>query len=259
MKIQLTIEFHRPGRPGRRFTLLLLGTLLLAAAAPLAALAHAGIFGDVPHPPAAGSQFHDEINAIALAGITTGCSAGSPPNYCPDDTVTRKAMAAFMSRGFGRIHASGLDLVTLPTTDTATWTSQITPGLPANLLSGATAFIKADAVVRIETTNATGCPCVYEGLLFETSTSTYLDQNNVAVTVTAANQPVTMALTGAVGVTTAGVKTIEVRVFRTSGTGTATTGFGDLTLTTFPFGGTGLNVLGTGGSGGDRHGGRSPR
>jgi len=46
-------------------------------------------FLDVPqsHP------FHNAIEAIVRAGITTGCGGG---NYCPDDAVTRDAMAKFL-------------------------------------------------------------------------------------------------------------------------------------------------------------------
>jgi hypothetical protein len=51
-------------------------------------------FFDVPstHP------FFAWIEALAKAGITGGCSA-SPPQYCPDASVTRKEMAVFLLRG----------------------------------------------------------------------------------------------------------------------------------------------------------------
>lgn len=53
-------------------------------------------FGDVPttHP------FFQFIEALAEAGITSGCQA-SPPLYCPDGLVTRGQMAAFISRALG--------------------------------------------------------------------------------------------------------------------------------------------------------------
>jgi hypothetical protein len=53
-------------------------------------------FNDVPtnHP------FFPFIEALVAAGITGGCSA-SPPLYCPDGVVTRKQMAAFISRALG--------------------------------------------------------------------------------------------------------------------------------------------------------------
>jgi hypothetical protein len=43
-----------------------------------------------------GSIFAADIDALAAAGITTGCSA---TRFCPNDLVTRAQMAAFLSRG----------------------------------------------------------------------------------------------------------------------------------------------------------------
>ncbi len=39
--------------------------------------------------------FYWDIQEVANAGVTTGCGGGK---YCPDDTVTRGQMAAFMNR-----------------------------------------------------------------------------------------------------------------------------------------------------------------
>ena len=41
------------------------------------------------------NSFHGDIDAIADAGITTGCGGGK---YCPKDFVTREQMAAFLNR-----------------------------------------------------------------------------------------------------------------------------------------------------------------
>lgn len=51
-------------------------------------------FADVPttHP------FHRVIEAMAAAGITSGCGSG---NFCPEATVTRKQMAAFLAGALG--------------------------------------------------------------------------------------------------------------------------------------------------------------
>ena len=46
-----------------------------------------------------GSIHENSINAVALAGITRGCTASA---FCPDATVTREQMAAFMYRVFSR-------------------------------------------------------------------------------------------------------------------------------------------------------------
>ncbi len=45
-----------------------------------------------------GSIHEGAINALAAAGITGGCDASS---YCPNATVTRGQMAAFLHRGYG--------------------------------------------------------------------------------------------------------------------------------------------------------------
>lgn len=44
------------------------------------------------------SVFEADIEALAAAGITTGCGDGS---FCPDDAVTRGQMAAFLTRTLG--------------------------------------------------------------------------------------------------------------------------------------------------------------
>jgi hypothetical protein len=42
-----------------------------------------------------GSVFEPEIDAIAAAGLTKGCTATT---YCPGDPVTREQMAALLFR-----------------------------------------------------------------------------------------------------------------------------------------------------------------
>lgn len=44
------------------------------------------------------SAFEDSINRLAASGITGGCSSG---RFCPDGSVTRDQMAAFLHRAFG--------------------------------------------------------------------------------------------------------------------------------------------------------------
>lgn len=62
-------------------------------AAPLGAWA-GHVFTDVPDD----HLFHDDIAAIAEAGVTRGCNPPQNTNYCPQDNVTRGQMAAFMNR-----------------------------------------------------------------------------------------------------------------------------------------------------------------
>lgn len=42
--------------------------------------------------------FHEDISAIAEAGVTIGCNPPDNDLYCPGDFVTREQMAAFMNR-----------------------------------------------------------------------------------------------------------------------------------------------------------------
>ena len=44
-----------------------------------------------------GSIFEDQINRLATAGITGGCTLGT---FCPNDTITREQMAAFLVRAY---------------------------------------------------------------------------------------------------------------------------------------------------------------
>ena len=46
----------------------------------------------------AGSMHEGDINRVAAAGITSGCGGG---RYCPDLSVTREQMAAFLHRALG--------------------------------------------------------------------------------------------------------------------------------------------------------------
>ncbi|MEO6349163.1 MAG: S-layer homology domain-containing protein [Candidatus Limnocylindrales bacterium] len=57
-------------------------------------------FNDVPDS----NQFHNEISAIAGAGIAAGFGDGG---FHPSAPVTRQAMAAFMERGLGHIVHDG--------------------------------------------------------------------------------------------------------------------------------------------------------
>lgn len=41
------------------------------------------------------NTFHEDIDAVADAGVTQGCDADS---YCPDDPVSRQQMAGFLNR-----------------------------------------------------------------------------------------------------------------------------------------------------------------
>ena len=78
-------------RQRARLIVLVAGTILgVAVAFPIGVIA-SHHFSDVP----TSNAFHDDIDAIADAGVTTGCALGL---YCPKDFVTREQMAAFLNR-----------------------------------------------------------------------------------------------------------------------------------------------------------------
>jgi hypothetical protein len=78
-----------PRLAGRR-ALVFVAIAIAAIAFPLGVIA-SHQFGDVPDS----NTYHNDIDAIADAGVTTGCGGG---NYCPSAFVTRGEMAAFMNR-----------------------------------------------------------------------------------------------------------------------------------------------------------------
>ena len=49
------------------------------------------------------SEFQSEINALADAGITRGCNPPDNDRFCPNQTVTRGEMAAFLVRAYGYV------------------------------------------------------------------------------------------------------------------------------------------------------------
>jgi hypothetical protein len=75
-----------------------IATLIVVATLPMMTVA-SDRFVDVDDA----HRFHDEINEIAGAGISSGCGPG---RFCPDKAVTRGQMAALLTRGLGRAWGS---------------------------------------------------------------------------------------------------------------------------------------------------------
>jgi hypothetical protein len=69
---------------------------MVAVAVVLAALPPGGTFIDDDRDTHEGG-----IEAIAAAGITLGCNPPANDRFCPEDTVTRGQMAAFLARALG--------------------------------------------------------------------------------------------------------------------------------------------------------------
>jgi hypothetical protein len=241
MKIEIRIEPPRllAGRGKRRWAVAVALAMALAVAVPVAWASD--LFGDVPNS----NPFHDDIGAIAKAGVTKGCSATTPPNYCPGDNVTREAMAAFMHRGFGRVGAEVGNNAPVTGTGppTVLVTQQITVGLPSGALAGATGFILGTGTVSLKMTDTTGCPCTYRVFLTLDGTGQFSQSGYVTFPSGSDNALVSAATTGVAAVTTSGVHTVEVRVQRV---GTVVIGdaigYGNLTALYVPFGSTGTNT-----------------
>ena len=56
------------------------------------------------------SVFEADINKLAAAGITAGCNPPANDEFCPEETVSRGEMAAFLVRSLGLTEGGGDDL-----------------------------------------------------------------------------------------------------------------------------------------------------
>lgn len=140
------------------------GMIRLAAIVFASALLGGGValagstFSDVPpsHP------FHDEIELIAQAGITEGYADGT---YRPADPVSRGAMAAFMSRGFGR---SDVDDGSIPTANDGTEYTVAAITMASGATSGTGGYIVLNGTADGSFT-ASDCPCYVRTELYDVS------------------------------------------------------------------------------------------
>jgi hypothetical protein len=238
VKIHVTIEAN-PRAWRRQRKLFVVGVFLVAIALPAAVWASDKFF-DVPDD----QPFHNQISAIAGAGITTGCGEG---NYCPAEFVRRDAMAAFMHRGYGRAAYKVLPTASVPSAAAVPtgWSLGITVGLPSNALAGAAGFIKVDGVVSVCNNTATQrlvrARLLMDGVAIGGDT-TYqsLDVDN------SSGECGNLALNGVARITSSGVHTASVEI--QGGDGASVVANGHLTNTYVPFGSTGTNTLGAAGT-----------
>jgi len=79
--------------PGTRRRNVIIAVVIAMLAIPATLVLASDTFGDVP----TSAYYHDSVNAIANAGITSGCVV-SPPKYCPNSSVTRGQMAVFLDK-----------------------------------------------------------------------------------------------------------------------------------------------------------------
>ena len=117
-------------------------------------------FNDV----ATGASYHDEVESLVGAGITSGCASG---RYCPANAVTRGQMAQFMTRGLGVAAAGYGELDAADTTEFYVATVSIhTGGLP-----GGTGYVTVDADLSVLDLSGS-CPC---GVIFSIEDTDTLD------------------------------------------------------------------------------------
>jgi len=81
-----------------------------------------------------GTTFEGDINALAAAGITKGCT---DTDYCPNQNVTRAQMASFLTRALGLTPIvppppTSSTSSTSPTSSTSSTTSSTIPGNPGD-------------------------------------------------------------------------------------------------------------------------------
>jgi hypothetical protein len=247
MKIEIRIEPPRllTGRSKRWWAVAVALAMALAVAVPVAWASD--LFGDVPNS----NPFHDDIGAIARSGVTKGCSATTPPNYCPSDNVTREAMAAFMHRGFTRVGATfNANVAITAGVDTVFLSQPITVGLPNAALSGAAQFLNGSADVSFATwangTTPTAANCsattVCEVRVWMTiDGSSLISQPSYATIQNGQIEVVNVANHGVAPVTTPGVHTVALHVREITGS-TPLYAYGNLVVTNVPFGSTGTNT-----------------
>jgi hypothetical protein len=231
-------------------------TMVLALGVPIGVVLASHTFSDVP----TSHSFHADIEAIAAAGVTGGCAAN---RYCPEATVTRGQMAAFLNR-LGALspqkppvvnadrldgkHADGLIRVAAMRT---TSTSASLPAAPTYAFYGTALSIDAPSagfvVVNGTVTllNSVGTPCTAN-----CDVAAWLGHsggaNTYGYTETTIN-PVAGAR-GAIGFSVlvpvdAGVNYFDIRLARFNGLSGSLHGwYGSLSAVFSPFGPTGTSV-----------------
>ena len=119
MKIQIDVRWPRALRNRPRWARLTAAGLEAAGVIAVPMALASDIFTDVGDA----NPFHNDIGAVFRAGITAGKTCvppGTPPTYCPQEGITREAMAAFVHRGFGRVAGDMFSGGPIPITGTET-------------------------------------------------------------------------------------------------------------------------------------------
>jgi hypothetical protein len=154
VKVEIDISRPRwlPARVSRRWKVLGAVAILTLVAAPVGVLAN-DRFPDVP----LGSG-HEEVSKISDAGIVRGC--GNAGNFCPDNPVTRKQMAQFLSRAGGSASATKNALPgTLLGAASPTAVLSLDATVAGLIGTGKTQRVKVDASVTVRAPSTADCPC----------------------------------------------------------------------------------------------------
>jgi hypothetical protein len=213
--------------PARLAAALVVGLGIIVPGTALAS--HA--FTDVPTT----STFHTVVAALAEAGITTGCAVGK---YCPAEPVRRDQMAAFLTRGAGRMAATTVELQTIDPLAVNETISQL------NIKTEGTANIHAMATFTVRMING-AFPCLarffisVDGQLIGDAPYTLV--NAYVGAAPAAGSAVVQMTAQSIQVVDGGWHSVRlVNNSRQMGTCTVSAGDGLLSATVVPFGPDGL-------------------
>jgi len=219
--------------PRKRWIVAVAAVAVFAIAVPVAW----ATFNDVPQS----DPFYNDINAIQGAGITSGCGGG---NFCPSDSITREAEAAFTHRaGVRAAYLQGDDVAVDPAgTDMGSLTVDV------GGVSGGTQFVVLNAMVNTYIQDTTGCPCdtgyyISDASFHPVSLLGYNNNDNVGSDIgNGAYGDDTGDVNAVVAVPTGTSSTFHVVAFAEAGTGTVR-GVTQMTATSAPFGHGGGNTL----------------
>jgi len=227
-----SIELPTPGwlRRHRRLARVGAAALIFAGLLTPGALFASDKFSDVPTD----NGFHDDVDALVNAGVTSGCRSDA---YCPANGVTRGQMAGFLHRGLGRtavVRSTTPVTLEVEATPVATF-ELLTGGVPA----GGTTFVKLDATLTVTADSFESCPCTVTATIFNgegvigTSTDTISSARPIA----------TIAVTAVDAVPSGTTRTYTLQGSRNSSPAVIRTAPSAMTAIAAPFGSMGGNIF----------------
>jgi hypothetical protein len=228
MRLSIQLEIQRPRQLPRPRRLLVALTVALGLLIPAATLA-GHQFSDVPND----HLFHGDIARGYGARITAGCTA---TRFCPDGTVTRGQMMAFMNRGLGRVEYGLLGGSVASATRVSVGSVSITAGN----VTGGQAYVYLIGTASAYVGGA-GCPCEATVGIFrgagQVTTETYIDLPATAPPDDDTDEIGTTL--GVVSVPTGVPQTFTVMMRRTAGIASIAV-YGNVIAMVVPFNGIGV-------------------